>query len=103
MPVNMYLLLKRFIFLVFKMCNATIIHAKQTKSELNIWCLDDGTVGILMLLYICLNITVRKCELISDYEDTVKIFNLFKSVAPDITLVSPRSATLLEASIYCED
>jgi hypothetical protein len=90
-------------------CAATFKLAKSMKSEMNLWYIDDGTLGgnVADLLAdfqtvrrsgeeLGLVLNVSKCELITDDSDVVA---KFREVAPDIKHVSPSIATLLGAPI----
>ena len=90
-------------------CMATLSLVKQMKSELNIWYMDDGTLGgdaenlVTDFLTIIntgkelgLIVNPQKCEIITD--DMV-IVEKFKSLTPEIIHTSPSVATLLGAPI----
>ena len=82
---------------------------KKLKSELNVWFMDDGTLGgnvnqllddfSLIMKESCelgLHVNVSKCELITNDAEVVR---RFRALSPEITDVEPSAATLLEAPI----
>ncbi len=90
-------------------CASSLKLAKLLKSELNIWFMDDGTLGgdvdVLIHDYetvrrigkeLGLVLNEQKCELITGDPDVV---NRFKSVAPRILHINTCDATLLGAPI----
>jgi hypothetical protein len=93
-------------------CASSLKMAKLLKSELNIWFMDDGTLGgdvdVLVHDYetvrrvgkkLGLMLNEQKCELITDDPDVI---TRFRSVAPTILHISTCDATLLGAPIGSE-
>ena len=94
-------------------CITAMAIVKRVKSQLNIWFMDDGTMGgdvgtlladfrMLMVEGSKLGLVVNdaKCEVITDDDEVMK---KFKDVAPDIKQVNMSSAMLLGAPIGNED
>ena len=90
-------------------CLCTLPLVKKLKSELNVWFMDDGTLGgnvnqllddfSLIMKESCelgLHVNVFKCELITNDTEVVR---RFRALAPEITVVKPSAATLLGAPI----
>jgi hypothetical protein len=90
-------------------CAAAMRLVKRIKAKLNVWYMDDGTLGGQVDVLIAdwktvveegkrlgLNVNVAKCELITDDPDVLR---KFRSVVPQIAHVSTTSAMLLGAPI----
>ena len=90
-------------------CAASLKLAKSLKSELNIWYMDDGTLGgdVDVLLEdldtvrqigseLGLALNEHKCELITD---DPSVITKFRIVAPTIQHIEPHQAMLLGAPI----
>ena len=94
-------------------CASSLKLAKSLKSELNIWYMEDGTLGgdVDVLLddlktvwkvgsNLGLTLNETKCELITEDPDVISKFRIF---APSIMHVRSHQATLLGAPIGDDD
>ena len=90
-------------------CATSLRLAKLMKSELNVWYMDDGTLGgdadVLLIDFntvrrvgqeLGLELNEQKCELITDDDDVV---DKFRVDAPSILHIKTSQAVLLGASI----